>query len=182
MDIRTFEHYFNELYRPLGMYALRLLGDIDEAQDVVQEAFAGVWSKISAGIEIDSFKPYIYRTVHNAAMMRLRGAGTTVSMEVLTPDQVAGLDIESMEPVSDDAMELSERDARLWDAVDRLPERCRRILLMCKRDGMSYREVSEELGISVKTVENQMTKALKTLRETMGHEKASDRSLFMFMI
>ena len=60
----------------------------------------------------------------------------------------------------------SERDARLWDAIDRLPPERKKIFLLSKRDGLKYQEIAEELNLSVKTVENQMSKALKALRET----------------
>ena len=62
-------------------------------------------------------------------------------------------------------IERSERDARLWKVIDELPLERRKIFLMCKRDGMRYQEIAAELHISIKTVENQMGKALKTLRE-----------------
>lgn len=58
----------------------------------------------------------------------------------------------------------SFREAKLWTAIELLPERCREIFLMSKRDGMTYREIAEELNLSEKTVEHQISKALKTLR------------------
>ena len=60
----------------------------------------------------------------------------------------------------------SERDARLWTAIDHLPTERKKILLLSKRDGLTYQEIATELGISIKTVEHQISKALKTLRET----------------
>ena len=59
----------------------------------------------------------------------------------------------------------SERDARLWAAIDGLPAERKKIFLLSKRDGLKYQEIAEELQISIKTVENQMGKALKTLRK-----------------
>ena len=56
--------------------------------------------------------------------------------------------------------------ARLWTAIDALPDRCREVFLMAKRDGMTYREIAEELGISERTVEHQVSKALRLLRST----------------
>ena len=58
----------------------------------------------------------------------------------------------------------SERDARLWAAIDGLPAERKKIFLLSKRDGLKYQEIAEELQISIKTVENRMGKALKTLR------------------
>lgn len=72
------------------------------------------------------------------------------------------------EPTEED-IDTSERDARLWKALDELPPRCRTVFLMSKRDSMSNREIAEELSISIKTVENQITKAYSRLRESLLH-------------
>ena len=61
-------------------------------------------------------------------------------------------------------IDTSERDAALWRAIEALPERCRRVFLLSKRDGLSHAEIADEMGISVKTVENQITKAYSRLR------------------
>jgi RNA polymerase sigma-70 factor (ECF subfamily) len=64
----------------------------------------------------------------------------------------------------DEAQERSEREAKLWSAIDKLPERCRLIFLMSKRDGLKYKDIAESLGISERTVEHQVSKALQELR------------------
>jgi RNA polymerase sigma-70 factor (ECF subfamily) len=71
---------------------------------------------------------------------------------------------ESLEEITNEEIDTSERDARLWQALDNLPDRCREIFLLSKRDGLSNAEIASELGISIKTVENQITKAYKALR------------------
>ena len=70
--------------------------------------------------------------------------------------------------VEQEDIDTSERDAAVWKAIDELPERCRHIFLMSKRDGLSNEEIAVELGLSVKTVKNQLTKALSRLRESLG--------------
>ena len=71
-----------------------------------------------------------------------------------------------MEDLSEEeAIARAERDARLWEAIDRLPPERKKIFLLAKRDGLKYQEIADELRLSVKTVENQMGKALKALRE-----------------
>lgn len=156
MTVREFEIQFNLLYMPLGMYALRIVGDVDMAEDVVQEAFAAAWERIGSGVEIENLKAYMYRAVRNEALRCVRAnAGDSSSVDCGDVD------------ISEDEVDTSERDARLWMAIDRLPQRCREVFLMSKRDGFSNAEIAEELGISVKTVENQMTKAYKALRDSL---------------
>lgn len=150
-----FEMRFRTLYLPLGMYALRFVGSVDEAEDAVQDAFMKCWQSIAEGAEIADFKAYIYRAVHNECLSRLRGCPQRLGVDTLADELV------------DDDIDTSERDARLWRAIDALPERCREVFLLSKRDGMSHAEIASELGISVKTVENQMTKAFTRLRSAL---------------
>ena len=155
MTAAEFERMFKQLYMPLGMYALRILEDVDEAQDVVQEAFGAVWELVSTGAVIRSFKSYMYMSVRNIALMRLRNTRANVN-------------ISEVEDVTEEAIDTFERDARLWRAIDALPARCREIFLMSKRDGITYAEIADELGVSVKTVENQISEAYERLRGDLG--------------
>lgn len=158
MNRHEFELQFKSLYLPLGMYALRLVNDIDQAEDIVQEAFLKSWNRIEQGEEIGNFKRWMYRCVRNECISFIRSCKETVG-------------IEEIPEAGDEAIDTSERDARIWRAVDDLPDKCREIFLMSKRDGMSGDEIASELGISIKTVKNQMTKALARMREALsdGH-------------
>lgn len=159
MTVREFEIGFRALYLPLGMYALRVVGDADDAEDVVGEAFARAWQAIDGGAEIDNFKAFMYSCVRNECVSFLRARREHAALE-------------DVPEVYDEAVDTSVRDARIWRAVDALPEKCREVFLMSKRDGLSQEEIAEELGISVKTVKNQMTKAFSRLREALagGHK------------
>lgn len=161
MSPGEFKSVFQRLYMPLCMYSLRILGSDDDAADVVQEVFAGVWSRVGEGGEIPAPGPYLYRAVRNASLNRLRSRRDTVGLDSL--DEVAG-DAE----VAPEVMERAERDAMIWRAVDSLPAKCREVFLLSKRDGLANKEIAGRLGISVKTVENQITKAFRKLRGDLG--------------
>lgn len=158
MTPREFETYFRRLYLPLGMYALRIVDNADDAEDIVEDTFMKAWQAISSGVEIEHFSSYMYRCVRNECVSFLR------SKKVLE-------NIDSIPDVSDDVIDTSMRDARIWKAIDELPEKCREIFLLSKRDGLSIAEIAEEMSISEKTVKNQMTKAYGRLRESLstGH-------------
>lgn len=155
MTVGHFEAEFRKLYLPLGMYAMRYTGDTDSAEDVVQSAFVKAWQSVSAGVEIVDFKAFMYRCVRNECISYLRQSERFVGMDTIP------------EPVDED-IDTSERDAAIWRAIDALPEACRRIFLMSKRDGMSNDDIAAELGISIKTVKNQMTKAFARLRAALS--------------
>lgn len=156
---KEFDSYFRKLYLPLGMYALRIVGDADTAEDLVADSFSKVWQKIREGLEIDNFKSYIYQSVRNECLSYLRNKKETVGLE-------------NIMEINYETIDISERDAKIWKAIDGLPEKCRQVFLLSKRDGLSNEEIAEEMGISIKTVKNQMTKAFSRLREALssGHK------------
>ena len=159
MTIREFEAYFRRLYLPLGMYALRIVDDADVAEDMVQDAFLNTWERLEGGLEISNFKAFMYRSVRNECLSYLSSLKEKVGEEFI-PE------------AGEEEIDTSFRDARIWKAIDELPEKCRDIFLMSKRDGYSNEEIADELGISIKTVKNQMTKAFSRLREALnsGHK------------
>lgn len=159
MTSKEFETYFRRLYLPLGMYAMRLVGDAEIAEDLEQDAFMKAWLYVDNGGEIVNFTSFMYRTVHNVCLKHLR-------------DRHEMLGEESIPEMIDEDIDTSFRDAAVWKAIDTLPEKCRRVFLMSKRDGLSNNDIACELGISVKTVKNQMTKAYSRLREALsdGHK------------
>lgn len=147
---------FKTYYRPLCIYAMHYLsGNIEEAEDIVQECFVKICQQ-QATIN----KAYLYTTVRNLCIDCLREK--KIDTVKLQPQDLDGY-------ITDpDAQERSFREAELWTAIDSLPERCRQIFLMNKRDGMKYHSIAKELNISEKTVEHQISKALKLLK---GHKK-----------
>ena len=152
-----FESLFNYNYRPLCIYALHYLSDVDAAEDVVQECFATLWEKLQHGAEIANRRSYLYTTVRNRCLDQLRRKG--VHTESLNPYDTYGI-IDD-----DDAQERSLQEARMWTAIDSLPEKCRKVFILSKRDGLKYEEIAEELGLSVNTVRNQISKAFNLLKE-----------------
>ncbi|MBP3827937.1 MAG: RNA polymerase sigma-70 factor [Prevotella sp.] len=147
---------FQQFYRPLCMYALHYLQDIAQVEDMVQDAFVTMIEQEQNGKEINNHKAYLYTTVRNNCLDMIRREQQSVTM--IMPQDADGA-------ISDEeAAERSFHEAELWTAIDSLPERCRIIFLMAKRDGKRYREIATELGITEKTVEHQVSKALKILR------------------
>lgn len=158
-DIREL---FRRHYRPLCLYALHYLKDADAAEDVVQEVFTAWWQKTGSGARepVANVRSYLYTMVRNRCIDALRRSGQQA--DHLQPEDAAGL------IADEDAQERSEREARLWQAVERLPRQRRELLLMSKRDAMSYEEIAEAAGLSVNTVRNQISRALHTLRTALS--------------
>lgn len=157
MTSLEFDKYFRQLYLPLGMYALRIVGDADTAEELVADSFSKIWQKIVEGSEFKNFKSYMYQTVRNECHLYLLNKKETEN-------------IENIPEITEESIDTSERDAKIWKAIDELPEKCRQVFLLSKRDGLSNEEIAEEMGISIKTVKNQMTKAYSRLREALASD------------
>ena len=154
--LTTIEDLFRLNYRPLCMFALHYLQDADLVEDVVQECFTVLWEKLEQGADVANRRAYLYMSVRNRCLDHLRRKG--LPTESLKPYDTYGI-IDA-----DDAEERSVMEAKLWTAIDSLPEKCRQVFLMSKRDGLKYEEIAEELGLSVNTVRNQISKALNVLK------------------
>lgn len=164
----TTDLIFQYYYRPLCLYALHYLGNVDEAEDAVQDCFVRLVElreQTSESVE-NNVRGWLYTAVRNRCIDLLRQRkGRT---EILPTDADG--------PITDEeAQERSTEEARLWTAIDALPDRCREVFLMAKRDGMHQADIAQELNISPRTVEHQVAKALRILRG-----KASDFFRMLF--
>ena len=158
---------FRRLYQPLCLYAMHYLsGDADAAEDIVQDCFVKYWESRPTNA-----RGFLYTAVRNACIDSLRRRHPEVVAFV--PHDLDGI-------ISDaEAQSRSDLEARLWSRIDNLPERCRQVFLMSKRDGMTYSEIADELGLSVKTVEHQVSKALRRLR---CDDSESGNMMFVLLI
>lgn len=143
------EALFRQHFRPLCLYALHYLDDADDAEDVVQECFLSLWQS-----KVENPKSWLYTAVRNRSIDRLRSHRAFDSVPESLTEELS----------FDEIVSRSEREARLWSAVEALPEQRRRCLVMAKRDNMTYSEIASELGLSENTVRNHISRALNTLR------------------
>lgn len=138
------------------------MDDLDVAKDIVHNVFLNLWNKRE---EVDwsaPIKPYLFKAVHNRCLNQLRDSKRIVRHELdIEPEAIPDY-VESR-----DFLEESELEKRIANAIDSLPEKCRRIFRLSRFEGKKYSEIAETEGISVKTVEDQMSKALRILRDNL---------------
>jgi len=161
-DEQVFETIFRTYYERLCSYANTILNDIDEAEEMVQGAFLTVWEKHETMEIHTSVKSYLYRAVHNSCLNRVKHYKVRKEHGEAYKHQADYL--------HDDASELlvgSELESLVAAAIDSLPQQCKTVFKLSRFENLSYAEIAEQLNISVKTVENHMVKALKTLREKL---------------
>lgn len=158
----AFEMVFRTYYRPLCQYAYSFLNDRDEAEEVVQAAFINVWDKREQ-VEIQtSLKAYLYRIVRNSCLNVIKHE--KVKQQHVSHEMAHGES--SHESVSQSVI-TSELEERIAVAMKALPEQCRLVFQLSRFEELKYSEIADQLNISVKTVENQIGKALKIMREQL---------------
>lgn len=160
-DERAFEQLFKTHYQSLCRRAYTLLNDMDEAEETVQQVFITVWEKRNEMQVQESIKSYLFKSVHNASLNRIKH--NQVKMRFVHAEQIR---YEAEPPVTEISL-ANELQSRISEAIETLPEQCRMVFKLSRFEEMKYAEIAAHLGISIKTVENQMGKALKILRNLL---------------
>lgn len=146
---RDIELLFKKYYRQLCIYAMHFVHEVTAAEDIVQDAFLGLWQKRN---EIRDVRAYLFASVRNRSITRVRKLQITSTGEV-------------PEILSEEILEAdTEREAQVWTALDTLSPKRRQAFLMSRRDGMTYEEIAACMGVSLHTVRNHIAKATKRLK------------------
>ena len=161
-DGLAFRALYDRFYKYLVVTANNILGDGDAARDLAQDVFVELWKK-RAAIEVQSsLKSYLRRAVVNKTLNYLKARRIDYSEPERLPEKTSQLD----SPYTQ--LETTELEQIIHQAIAALPERCRVIFTLCRLENLPHKEIAEQLGISTKTIENQMTRALSALREVIG--------------
>lgn len=159
-DRSAFEALFRQHYKPLCAFALQYVKDTDKAEDLVQDLFFRLWMERERTAVTSSLKAYLFQAVRNRCLNAIKVQSRVRHLDHEVDDR--------MEEGGRTEDEFAERAARVNAAIEALPEERRKVFKLSRHEGLKYHQIAERLGISVKTVENQMGKALKTLREELA--------------
>jgi RNA polymerase sigma-70 factor, ECF subfamily len=167
VDERTFEAIFRTHYGSLCAFALRYARDHALAEELVQDLFADLWMRRAAwAARAGSERAYLLAAVRNRALnLRKRQA-----VERDWEESESAPEVRELHPRparADQLLETAELEHRVRAALESLPERCRLVMHLRWREQLSYAEIAEVMGISVKGVENQLARGLKALREKL---------------
>lgn len=159
-DEGALEVLFREHYSTMVTVVRRIVFAPDVAEELVQDVFFKVWRKREALAEIDTLRTYLIRAARNTALNHLRRQ----RLEQAHEEREATKGEPMTQEATDDGAAAGELGEAVNRAIDRLPPRCREVFLLSRDTGLTYGEIATELGISIKTVETQMGRALRTLR------------------
>lgn len=155
-DIKGFNGLFDRYWCSLLAVARRILDDEDLAKDTIQEAFAGLYENAKEK-EIGNVKAYLFQAVKYQCFMQLRSGK-------ISQKHLARLQTLSSANTVEEYVNARELEKLLMHKIQSLPKKCREVFYLSRYELLSNKMIAEQLNISQKTVEHQLTKALKALR------------------
>ena len=162
-DINAFENLFRSSYNALVNYARTILKDTDSSEEIVQELFYVLWRDRKKIKITSSVNGYLFRSVYNRCMHYIDHRKVINKHE---DEAKNSLRVNTPDPAEE--LHYKEMYEKITKTIEKLPERCAKIFWMSRLDGLKYAEIASELSISVKTVEANMSRALKKLRKELS--------------
>jgi len=157
--------WFKSYYVDLCKRAFRIVNREEVAEDIVQNTYIKVWKLYSSLSDLDSPEAYLKRLVFNESIDWLR---KNKNLCYEWPEEAIEVAFDSFD--SPKEFTTDQIIKKLHEIVDHLPDRCREVFVLSRFEDLTYKEIAEKLGISLKTVENQMSKALKFIRTSFPKE------------
>jgi len=161
---QDFKQLFEDYYNPLCNFANSILYDSTKAEDAVQDVFVKMWQKKENLDGMENIKSYLFRATKNKSIEYLRKLKLD---KKLSEENGRRLELSSSINTDDEADKYLLKE-KLFKSIRQLPPKCRQVFTMSKINGLTYLEIAEELEISPKTVENQIGRALRLLRDMMN--------------
>ena len=159
-DEQAFELLFRKYYVRLCAFANKYLNDPEESREIVQYVFAKIWEGRDEIDPDDCLKAYLFKIAQNLSLNKLRRK----KVESRYTEVLKLVYIEQKEFSAHESLIARELEERISHSIGKLPSECRRVFELSRVEGLKYREIADTLNISVKTVEAQMSKAIRSLR------------------
>ncbi len=161
---KAFDQFFKSHSKLLRNYIYYKFGDLDQAEDLVQDAFIKLWNNCSK-VPLDKAKSYVYTIATNLGISIARHQKVRFKYQDYITQRKTDINNESPEFI---VLE-KEYMEKLKSAIANLSERQREVFLLSRIDKKTYKEIAELSGVSVKAIEKLMHKALVSLRKTIGN-------------
>ena len=166
---KVFETVYNRFFGPLFVYAKEYVINEEEAKELVQDTFLKLWEVKATLYDDTSLSAYLYRITRNNCLNYLKHLKVQKKYRQYSVSKKMELELNysALNHDSADGIISEELEEKVTDTINSLPPRCKQIFELSRFQDKKYREIAEELNISVKTVENQIQKALKIMRENL---------------
>ena len=157
-DSKAFKELFDTFYERLYAFSFKYVQNAYAAEEIVENTMLMIWEKRKKLGAIKNFKSYLYTAVRNASFDYIKKDKKMVSINMDAHDSIDYFNQNVIE---------EETHTLLIDALKSLPEKCRKVFELCCIDGLKYKEVAEELSISVNTVKSQRSRAIELLKDKL---------------
>ena len=157
-DVYSYKVIFNTFYNRLYAFSLNYVEDTYAAEDIVENVFLVLWQKKNDFGKVENLKSYLYSMVRNASIDYLKKEERSVTLDIDKHDTIELLDQHIIE---------EETHALLYKALDSLPAKCRKVFELSCLEGVKYKDISEELEISINTVKSQRARAIELLKQNL---------------
>mgnify|MGYP001444542184 FL=1 len=160
-DYDAYTLLMNNYYKNLCGYANLFTKDPSKSEDIVQNVFVKLWvyrKKIDSNIPI---KRYLHKSVYNEFIDQYRKNKSVISLEEKHLKAINTV-------IDNNSFDIEKLMTRVNDEIEKLPEKCKRVFILNKKEGLTHDEIAEYLQISKKTVEGHITRAFKILNQKLG--------------
>lgn len=164
-DETAFGTLFHAWRDKLYFFLLRITSSPETAEDVLQDVFVKLWVNRQSLVSIDHFSAYLYRMTQNHAINGMR----RMSLETLVLCDLRREAITDGQP-ADEALLFKQMQEKLKEVINSLPPQQRLVYTLSREKGLKQDEIARQLNISISTVKNHMTQALRTIREHLGSQ------------
>jgi RNA polymerase sigma-70 factor (family 1) len=174
---RLFQETFYKHYEPLCKYAFTIVKEPHSCEDIVQETFLRVWEKKQNLIGSEELTWYMYTAIRNNCLSFIEKKQKTVLGD-FNGQEIIEMPGERPSPTTKE----TDYDTLLKEALTNLPPKCREVFVLSRVSNLTYKQIGDSLGISIKTVENQMGKALKILRAYIKQKQGIPAIISIFLM
>ena len=160
-DYDAYTLLMNDYYKNLCGYANLFTKDPSKSEDIVQNVFVKLWvyrKKVDSNIPI---KRYLHKSVYNEFIDQYRKNKSVVSLEEKHLRSINTI-------IDDNSFDIEKLMTRVNNEIEKLPEKCKKVFILNKKEGLTHDEIAEYLQISKKTVEGHITRAFKILNQKLG--------------
>lgn len=157
---QIFEKLFREHYSLLCNYACKYIADSQVAEDIVQTFFISIWEKKHLSVTQETFLPYAYRSIKNSCINYYKS-------ESIKDDFIASLTEEWDQQLDEEEDFIYQKEVQ--QALQKLPEKCKKVFLLKCITGLKYKEIAEVTGTSVNTVKYHLGEAFRIMKEELKH-------------
>jgi RNA polymerase sigma-70 factor (ECF subfamily) len=166
----AYRDLFYQYHGRLVLFAHKFTGDLQVSQDIVQDAFLKLWKKSPSLASFEVPRAYLFQSVKNSCLNHIRHIKIRHLAESQIVSQLAEVEKELYLAQDDPLQSLLEQDVqrKIEEIVQSMPEKCREVFLLSRTEMLKNREIADQLGISVKMVEKQISKALLMLRTNLS--------------